>query len=50
MGVKVGWRRRPRIIIGQVPFSDGWYILALARLDIGFFDAGMVGVSWGITV
>lgn len=50
MGVKVGWRRRPRIIVGQVPFSDAWYILSLARFDVGFFGAGMVGMSYDITV
>jgi hypothetical protein len=49
-GVKVGWRRRPRIVVGQVPFSDAWYILALARLDIQFFDAGMVGCGYNVTV
>lgn len=49
-GIKVGWRRRPRIVVGQVPFSDGWYILALARLDIGFFGTGMVGMGYNVTV
>ena len=49
-GVRVGWRRRPRIFVGQVPFSDAWYIMASARLDIQFKEAGMVGLSYNITV
>jgi hypothetical protein len=49
-GVRVGWRRRPRIFVGQVPFSDAWYIMASARLDIQFKEAGMVGMSYNITV
>jgi HK97 family phage prohead protease len=49
-GVRVGWRRRPRIFVGQVPFSDAWYIIASARLDIQFKEAGMVGLSYNITV
>jgi HK97 family phage major capsid protein len=50
LGVRVGWRRRPRMVVGQVPFSDAWYILTLARLDIGFKEAGMVGLGYNITV
>jgi len=50
LGIKVGWRRRPRIYVGQIPFSDAWYILALSRFDIGFFGAGMVGTSYALTV
>jgi hypothetical protein len=50
MGVKVGWRRRPRIYVGQIPFSDAWYILALTRFDVGFLAAGMVGMTYNITV
>lgn len=49
-GVKVGWRRRPRIYVGQVPYADSWYILALFRFDIGFFGAGMVGMTYGLTL
>ena len=50
LGVKVGWKRRPRIIVGQVPFSDAYYILALARLDVGYKEAGMIGMGFNITV
>lgn len=50
MGTRVGWKRRPRIVVGQVPFADAWYILSLARLDIGFKEAGMVGLGYNITV
>ncbi len=50
LGVKVGWRRRPRLYVGQIPFSDAWYILALCRFDIGFFGAGMVGLTYAISV
>ncbi len=50
LGWKVGWRRRPRMYVGQVPYSDAWYILALARLDIRPFDTGMAGLSYAISV
>jgi hypothetical protein len=50
LGIKVGWRRRPRVYVGQIPFSDAWYIMATARFDVGFFAAGMVGLSYNITV
>ena len=50
LGVKVGWRRRPRIYVGQVPFSDAWYVMGSARFDLGLFGAGMVGLSYNITV
>ncbi len=52
-GVKVGWRRRPRIVVGQVPYGDAWYIIMLARLDIGFqsgTSGGYVGMSYNLTV
>jgi len=48
--VRVGWKRRPRILVGQVPYSDAFYILATARLDVGFFAAGSVGLSYNVTV
>ncbi|NIO41543.1 MAG: hypothetical protein GTO41_16030 [Burkholderiales bacterium] len=49
-GVRVGWRRRPRIYVGQIPFSDAWYILALSRFDVGFYAVGMVGMSYGLSI
>jgi N4-gp56 family major capsid protein len=49
-GVMVGWRRRPRIYVGQIPFSDAWYILAMMRFDIGFLEAGMVGMAYNLSV
>lgn len=49
-GARVGWRRRPRIFVGQVPFSDAWYIIASARLDIQFKEAGMVAMSYNLTI
>lgn len=50
LGWKVGWRRRPRIFVGQIPFSDAWYIMSSARLDIRPFAAGMAGLSFNLTV
>ena len=49
-GVKVGWRRRPRIRVERLPFSEAVYIVASARLDIGFKSAGMVAMSYNITI
>jgi len=49
-GIKVGWKRRPRIFVGQVPFSDAWYIMMSARLDVGFWGAGFVGLGFNLTV
>lgn len=48
--VRIGWRRRPRIVVGQIPFSDAWYILVLTRLDLGFQQAGGVGLNYNVTV
>lgn len=48
--LRVGWKRRPRILVGQVPYSDAFYILATARLDLGFFTTGAVAMSYNITV
>ena len=50
LGIKVGWRRRPRIFVGQVPFSEAWYIMSTARLDIGFFETGVVALNYNVTV
>lgn len=50
LGWKVGWRRRPRIFVGQVPFSDAWYIMGTARLDLQPFAAGMAACSYDITI
>lgn len=50
LGWKVGWRRRPRIFVGQVPFSDAWYIMGTARLDLQPFAAGMAGLSYNVTI
>jgi len=50
MGVRVGWKRRPRIAIAYLPFADAWYIVTTCRLDIGFKEAGMVGLGFNITV
>lgn len=48
--LRVGWKRRPRILVGQVPYSDAFYILATARLDLGFFTTGSVAMSYNLTV
>jgi hypothetical protein len=50
LGWKVGWRRRPRIFVGQIPFSDAWYIMSSARLDLEPFAAGMCAASYNITI
>lgn len=49
-GVMVGWRRRPRIRVVGLPGAEARYIVASARLDIGFKEAGMVGLSYNVTV
>ena len=48
--VKVGWRRRPRIRVERLPFSDAAYIVGSSRFDIGFKEAGGVGISYNVTV
>jgi HK97 family phage major capsid protein len=48
--VKVGWRRRPRIRVERLPFSDAAYIVGSARFDIGFKEAGGVALSFNVTV
>ena len=49
-GIKIGWRRRPRIRVERLAFSDAVYIVASARFDIGFKEAGMVAMSYNLTV
>lgn len=48
--VMVGWRRRPRIRVVGLPGMEARYIVATARLDVGYKEAGSVGLSYNITV
>lgn len=47
---KIGWRRRPRIRVIPIPLSEAVAIMATARLDMQFFQAGCVGLSYNLTV
>lgn len=49
-GVKVGWRRRPRIRVVGIPGSEARYIVCSARFDIGFKEAGMVALTYAVTI
>jgi transcriptional regulator with XRE-family HTH domain len=49
-GIMVGWRRRPRVRVVGLPGADARYIVGSARFDIGFKEAGMVGLSYNITI
>ncbi len=50
-GIKIGWRRRPRIIVDRAgPFAEASGIMATCRFDIGFFGTGMVGMGFNVTV
>ena len=49
-GIKVGWRRRPRVRVERLPFADAAYIVSTARFDIGFLSAGFVAISYNITI
>lgn len=49
-GWKLGWRRRPRILVGSVPFSDAFYILGVARFDLRPFATGMAALGYDLTV
>gem|GEM_PF-3029471 len=49
-GIKVGWRRRPRVRVVGLPGADARYIVGSARYDIQFKEAGMVGLSYNLTI
>jgi len=49
-GVKVGWKRRPQVTVERLPGFDAYAIMATLRLDIRYFGAGMVGLSYNLTV
>lgn len=49
-GILVGWRRRPRVRVERLPFADAAYILTSARLDLKAKEAGMVALSYNLTV
>jgi hypothetical protein len=49
-GVLVGWRRRPRIRVVGLPGAEARYIVGSARLDVQYREAGMVGLSYNVTV
>ena len=49
-GILVGWRRRPRVRVVGLPGADARYIVGSARYDIQFKEAGMVGMSYNLTI
>jgi hypothetical protein len=49
-GVLVGWRRRPRIRVVGIPGAEARYIMGSARFDIRYKEAGMVGLTYNLTV
>lgn len=49
-GVMVGWRRRPRIRVVGIPGAESRYIVGSARFDMGYKEAGMVGLTYNLTV
>ncbi len=49
-GIMVGWRRRPRVRVVGLPGADARYIVGSARYDIQFKEAGMVGLSYNLTI
>lgn len=49
-GILVGWRRRPRIRIVGLPGAEARYIVGSARLDRQAKEAGMVGLSYNVTI
>ena len=49
-GIKVGWKRHPRIRVVRLPLSEAAAIIASCRLDMQFFMAGLVGMSYNVTV
>lgn len=49
-GILVGWRRRPRVRVVGLPGADARYIVGSARYDIQFKEAGMVGLSYNLTI
>lgn len=49
-GIKVGWRRRPQVSVERLPGFDAYAIMATLRLDIRYFGAGMVALTYNVTI
>lgn len=49
-GWKVGWRRRPRVIVKAYPEFDAFLVLALVRFDIEPLHTEMCTVVYNVTV
>lgn len=49
-GVMMGWRRRPRVRVVGIPGADARFIVGSARFDIQFKEAGMVALTYNLTV
>jgi len=49
-GVKIGWRRHVKVVVGDIQYSDAHYILATVRFDLQTFDSEMAALSYNITI
>ena len=49
-GVRVGWRRHVKVTVGNLPYSDAYYIIATVRFDVQLFDSEMAALTYNLTV
>jgi len=49
-GVRVGWRRHVKVTVGNLPYSDAYYIIATVRFDMQLFDSEMAALTYNLTV